>query len=262
MARRSGCVFCGGGPLSAEHVFSRRWIERLSPGATSHTHELVRSVAPGEPDLRRTYTTKSPEGMVVSDAICVRCNNGWMNDLDLAVQPLLNSIADGKDVVVSADERRRFATWACKIALVMYASTGDTTLAPDVFRAFASRPDPLPDALVLLASQAEIDGETRQTATPLYTAPEAWHETAAFAATFRIQHLVVQVRLPLREGISPAVRSEDTDLVVRLWPDDGPATWPLARAIEDEEAFQRFAFLARLDKPPPIRALDAPPDAA
>jgi hypothetical protein len=248
MAGIGGCVFCGGGPLSAEHVFSRRWIARFSPGATSHTHELVRSVAPGEPDLCRTYTTKSPEGMVVSGAVCVRCNNGWMNDLDLAVQPLLNAIVDGADVAVSADERRLLATWACKIALVMYSGTGDGTLPAHVFRAFASQPSPLPGALVLLANQAEIDGETHQTATPLYAARDAWDEAAAFAATFRIQHLVGQVRLPLSLGLSPEVRSEDADLVVRLWPDDGPATWPPARAIEDEEAFRRFAFRSSLDE--------------
>ncbi len=243
MAAIAGCVFCGGGPLSAEHVFSRRWIERFSPGATSHTHELVRSVAPGEPDVRRTYTTKLPEGMVVNGAVCERCNSGWMNDLDLAIQPLLNAIVDGEDVPVSADQRRMLATWACKIALVMHAGTGDSTLPTDIFLAFASKPEPLPAAVVLVAEQAEIDGETRQTATPLYGGPDAWDEAAAFAGTFRIQHLVVQVRLPLRLGLSPEVRPEDRDLVSQLWPDDGSVRWPPPRPIQDEEAFRRFAFL-------------------
>jgi hypothetical protein len=205
----SGCIFCGGGPLSAEHVFSRRWIERFSPGATSYTHELVRSTSPGEAELRRTYKKEAPHGMVVSGAVCERCNNGWMNDLDLAVQPLVNAITDGADVAVSAEQRRLLATWTCKIALVMYAGTGDTTLPPDFFRTFASRPAPLPDVLVLLAVQAEIEGETRQTAAPLYGSPDAWDDAAAFAATFRIQHLVIQVRLPLRPGLSSEVRAED-----------------------------------------------------
>jgi hypothetical protein len=247
MAAIGGCVFCGGGPLSTEHVFSRRWIERFSPGASSHTHELLRSVAPGGPYMRRTYTTKSPEGMVVSGAVCERCNNGWMNNLDLAVQPLLNAITDGANVSVSAEQRRLLATWACKIALVMYAGTGDTTLSPDVFQTFASQPEPLPGVLVVLAKQAEIEGETRQTATPLYGNPDAWDQAAAFAATFRVRNLVIQVRLPLRMGVSPEVRFEDSDLVVQLWPDSGPVTWPPPRPIRDEQAFRRFAFLRNGD---------------
>ena len=107
------CIFCGGQNLSREHVYSRAWIERLVPEAESHSNRLARGY--GEPVPVANWT--SSEADVVVRCVCAECNNEWMNDLDRAVEPIVNEMCRGKNRVRVVDGALQvLGAWAVKMA--------------------------------------------------------------------------------------------------------------------------------------------------
>jgi hypothetical protein len=89
MAR--SCVFCGGTPLTREHVFPR-WLARVLPAQDRWRGQDL-AVVGGEsitssdlPVTTRRMGEPFPDSTVAR--VCARCNNGWMNDLEEASRSL------------------------------------------------------------------------------------------------------------------------------------------------------------------------------
>ncbi|MBB5911280.1 hypothetical protein BJY24_000147 [Nocardia transvalensis] len=53
--------------------------------------------------------------------VCAPCNNGWMNDLDLAVETILVDLAEGRETEIVAARADSLVAWAAKTVAV-YAS--------------------------------------------------------------------------------------------------------------------------------------------
>ena len=84
------CIFCEEGGLSKEH-FWPEWASALLPHYPNNRHveqlfttENAKLVAPPELRSRQGHSwTKTIR------AVCKRCNNGWMSELETAVKPIL-----------------------------------------------------------------------------------------------------------------------------------------------------------------------------
>jgi hypothetical protein len=62
-------------------------------------------------------------------AVCETCNNGWMNDLDIAVRPLIEPMIKGYNATLTAAQQITVATWATmKTAVFEYVWTDDPVL--------------------------------------------------------------------------------------------------------------------------------------
>lgn len=49
--------------------------------------------------------------------VCKLCNNGWMSDLEVAVEPIMRAIFQGKDIDKLGDpELKVVAKWSAKTA--------------------------------------------------------------------------------------------------------------------------------------------------
>lgn len=113
MATRKLCIFCGRSDrkISSEHAWPN-WIRVLfAPGPSTITSGPVN----GAP---RKWIARDDMGVKVN-AICKPCNEGWMNDLEVAVRPLLSApIRHGTAVSLSAEQQGVVAGWAYKTAMV------------------------------------------------------------------------------------------------------------------------------------------------
>src|SRR4051812_46683479 len=108
------CIFCGGGPLTLEHVWPA-WLIALFPALPSTI--TFRG--------RERQATTSDELTV--RAVCEKCNGGWMSDLEQQAKPLLMELLEerpysfmppGMQDVISA--------WAVKTVMVF-----EHVLGPD-----------------------------------------------------------------------------------------------------------------------------------
>lgn len=89
----------------------------------------------------RLLKRRRPE--LVTKSVCRTCNSGWMNDLDLAAQPLLNPMTQGQAVNLQLPEVNLLAAWLCKTAIVTDTAQPDgPALGQDHARYLLSRRTP------------------------------------------------------------------------------------------------------------------------
>lgn len=119
---RSGCVFCGGSPLSNEHLFPQ-WVTKLlvddprgyPPGKLSHAIvSQGKEISRWESDTPLAFTVHT---------VCESCNNGWMSNIEYEAKRYLEPIITGSEAV-TLDEHALsvVATWMGLRALMRWST--------------------------------------------------------------------------------------------------------------------------------------------
>src|SRR4051812_4070180 len=103
------CAFCGGLPLTSEHVWPTRFEKYLSkPRLARFRHTRQR----GEETVSR-YEHKQLDSKV--RAVCESCNHGWMQTLDEEVESIVAALMRGTSVSLDATSQELFTRWALKV---------------------------------------------------------------------------------------------------------------------------------------------------
>ena len=105
------CVFCGGGPLTLEHVWPQ-WVRRdVYSAATSFVHDFAPRTGTVDP--------WSSQGIDITvRAVCATCNGGWMSALEGVAKTTLIPMSEGKYRVLKNDDQQIICLWALKTALM------------------------------------------------------------------------------------------------------------------------------------------------
>ncbi len=130
------CVFCGGKPLTKEHIWpkwARRkltstaqepyWKERLV-GPLSHVPQVT--ATGGEGRAYAEQHSAAPLYSMTTRSVCASCNGGWMSQLEEEARPILEAMLSRHGRTLHEDGQRILAAWAVKTAL-----TFQQTLSPD-----------------------------------------------------------------------------------------------------------------------------------
>jgi hypothetical protein len=104
------CMFCGGGPLTSEHVFARWLRDRMQ----------VEGINVSDAEGRRLWSQGSFD--IEANVVCGRCNSGWMSRLEGACRPILGDpILYGSTIHLHEHQQRTVAMWAVKTAMILEA---------------------------------------------------------------------------------------------------------------------------------------------
>lgn len=114
---RRTCIFCGATDLTREHIF-RRALKKYVDDPNIET-SLPRDSSTPPPVFERTVKRA-----------CASCNNGWMNDLENRVEPVLSEMIRGRVVLISDTAAADLATWAVKTAITRSYADPDRSLLP------------------------------------------------------------------------------------------------------------------------------------
>ena len=119
------CVFCGGLPLTREHVYPQ-WLRQFSGPQSFISREGAYQPSTPEAVVRQNVHSKYVEVLeqrgaktpnlheVTVKAVCSTCNNGWMSTLEGEVRPILKKLADHTSLVLDRKHKTRLAAWAHK----------------------------------------------------------------------------------------------------------------------------------------------------
>ena len=140
------CVFCGGTPISKEHVWAQWMRPYLPPGQGTQVIQEGRffensSTVRAGP-LNRKGDLRSQKLKVV----CKPCNEGWMGTIQQKTKPILLPLLTREHGAIVADEREILATWVTMFTFVYAVSAPEYTTQNDSQRrAFMeSRSPPTP----------------------------------------------------------------------------------------------------------------------
>jgi hypothetical protein len=134
------------------------------------------------------------------------------------------------------------ATWATKMALVMECLFSRSIVPQEVRDHLYREQQPHPSVRIWVATMETWDGETRTTPMSLRSAAEVGGLEQAYLVTFRMLHLVIQVVVPLHEGVRPE-HDEWGELHSEVsWPRDEGLAMPLARdrMLRDDRDYYRL----------------------
>jgi hypothetical protein len=116
------CIFCGASNVTREHVFSQWTHKHLNPPKPGRTE---RRMAIRYFDRMEIVNYKLPGAMRDWQIKCVcggdknTCNNGWMRELEEAVEPILTPIILGEEIRLFEADHKLIATWAVLKVMVM-----------------------------------------------------------------------------------------------------------------------------------------------
>lgn len=166
------CAWCGGGPLTVEHVFSKKWLARLVRSEGWRSELTQRRCSDGLNEEAEWTRRAGKGGGLEIKAFCKKCNSGWMQVLDEAARPLLTHLCFAETGTIKFPEgNHMIARWATKIALVLDTALAPPAIPQETRKAFFHDKEPPPGTLIWLAAMARSPTEMRQTCMTLVPAP-------------------------------------------------------------------------------------------
>jgi hypothetical protein len=237
------CGFCQKpNKISNEHVFGQ-WLTALltSGEATGFRHELRR---PGHKSVVRESVSLDTQVRMP----CRPCNEGWMNDLEKAMQRVLPPlIRNGDGVRLSIETQAAIAAWAVKTAMVVeFLRPRDIQyFTPNDRLSLMVNRVPTGDmgAHVWIGAFVGPNDGMRSSASRLSSAP---HGADAYELLVALRKLLVQVFVKRGSATNDIyVRPGDWDRwLLEIWPPSREIVWPPADAFTDFALpFERFMAL-------------------
>jgi hypothetical protein len=116
------CIFCGGLPLSKEHIYASWMGPYLSPNidGTVHTKILEQVRTNGMRDeVHATLSIKPGDHRSRKlRVVCAACNNGWMSLLQERARPHLAPLLNGEWTRLTLEAQTAISAWACMFTMV------------------------------------------------------------------------------------------------------------------------------------------------
>lgn len=109
-----GCIFCGGTPLTREHL----WPDWLRRQLKIQMPFSVRIEQEEDGVETRDINFETPPFNQQVKAVCAECNNGWMAAIEAAAKPILWPLIHAEGRRLDSDEQRALARWALLRACV------------------------------------------------------------------------------------------------------------------------------------------------
>lgn len=226
MSAKRSCIFCGGTPLTVEHVLPK-WLQDVIPGHGLLTHSWR---DPETGDVRE-WTTSLVD--FKAKAVCARCNQGWLSQLEGDAKPFLSSMIRGRRRTYYDRGRELCALWALKTVMMLeYGQPEERRSIPvshfgELYRAQAV----LPDVRVWFGATTFGSGALAATRTidlQLETGDEH-----GYSGTLCVGHLVFEVvRVHIGDWEKLQIQRPLDRALVPLWPVDHPVEWPPAAQLE------------------------------
>jgi hypothetical protein len=227
------CVFCGGSPVTREHVWPG-WFRRIEGIEEKLPHRVVMEERGEVMDDREWQ--KKPFELTVR-AVCGRCNNGWMAELEEEAKLVMEGMLAGRGRVLHSGAQRTLAKWATKTAMMQDLQWIPRARAifPGHYLHLYEEGEPAPGTQVWLAAysaaQAAVAGvaalEVGTTANPN---PERRN---LFVWTFTVGRLAFQVLGTTDPVLAGLEVNWQNARVLRLWPAGPSVTWTSAPALND-----------------------------
>lgn len=237
MTTNRRCIFCGGTPLTNEHVFPR-WAHRLVTGSDPKGHAVIpdsyafSEIGPALDLNGEIEVIDNKPGRLVVNAphlqtksVCAPCNNGWMSGLEAEAKPLISRLMQGQQVKASKEEASTLVRWAQKTCATLHqcGSADLTFISADVLRALKAGDPPPGQWHIRLARVTEANlhyyshtplmariGKGEADATEATPASEWYEQTIGVQSMFSIGGVLFIVRYSPYEFMGPT--SLDCDL--------------------------------------------------
>jgi hypothetical protein len=223
--------------MTGEHVWPK-WLKGRFPPAPKTVPHSLETTSGG---LRQWGAP--PFNQTVRD-VCHGCNTGWMSDLEVATQPILEPLLAGQTTTLDENSQRILAAWGLKTAMMSSLVNPNASIFPSAhFRAlYDSRLQPRPPdgSHVVVFRYGGIQWASYYRSHGLVLAfegAEGMPNAPAHGATFTIGQLGFQIFGSELEGLGFDNVDGPLERVFlrQILPFVRPLTWPETPLLSDEQ---------------------------
>jgi hypothetical protein len=244
MSQELRCLFCQqrDAKISVEHILSASIRRHI--GGTDYTATIYRQPKGGRLEQRGEFETPTPT--FTRRIYCELCNNGWMQEMDVAAEPVLGPLIHGEDARLSLDDQKQLATWSWKVALVCESLAGASRQVPDdeFHRFFLDRRPPPGEPIDLMHYTGGTIRHEYARREITQTADVEVPRAHAVLITVIIEQFVMQTSVPVTGLARRAIINADDRVVI--WPSTIQGVrWPPPIGFDDD----RLRMLTTQDWP-------------
>jgi hypothetical protein len=240
------CAFCEREePLTLEHAFPR-WIGALFPPADSITHKHT-----SEGKVLWTHTAKELDAKV--RRVCVRCNTGWMHQLEGLARPVISPLVQtpmfGRRRGLMPTEQEIIALWAVKTALMCeFLHTPSRSAPQEHFRAiYRSKKPPITTTVWVGAYDGRKELDYNHRRLRIETTDPSMPYTQGYLTAFLIGRLALYV-MGSEEPATMHLSNHAQRAVIEVWPRQHLLPrWP-PQVILDDEGIEGFLLSVAPDR--------------
>jgi hypothetical protein len=231
------CIYCRTNPAgSNEHIFGTWLITDLTavlgraPGHGWIGSEENRREIHGREGRANRYSFD-----FTTDTVCHRCNNGWMNNVDIKARRTVHSLMRGDRTLLTGKARARVAAWAAKTAVTARFAHVEPDYVSELWtnELFNSHKAPR-DWLVWLAHYRGNEGLKYLAEDVRVTAPNSPTDVLiphGVLMTMVLGQLCVQI---LGFENTFALTESDITTALQIWPaSPRRCNWPLNGFVDD-----------------------------
>lgn len=164
------------------------------------------------------------------------CNSGWMHDLDLAAEPIIEACAVlGTARTFDPDEQKALSRWAALVTFLFEQMTEAPTTPPERLAEFRETLEPPQGMVASLAVTNPPDGSFELNAWVNSVQLEsASYRGDGHFCTFRIQHLVCRTVIPPAH-LNIALHGPEDQFLTPIWPPGPGIDWPPPSVIPPDQ---------------------------
>jgi hypothetical protein len=240
------CVFCGGSPVTAEHVWPG-WLTRAAPAPRPLVTQLQRRTDHTRRAQPAPRQWVAPAYSVTVRVPCASCNNGWMSELEKATRPLLEPMLHGDVRILDQERQAQLAAWAFKTtAMLEFTYPQERAIQAADLEWLFEHQEPPASVRIWIASYRGVERnvfyrhDVMQLGRPAEDTVGMRHDAplpppVAYGVTFGVRHVAFQLFGTTRPSLRVHHEGIAAQAFEQIWPTRTAFTWPPDIAIGDDD---------------------------
>jgi hypothetical protein len=235
--KRGECIFCGGSPLSKEHIWAD-WLQDYIPRTFTKTAHNVSIVAESQSEKFKGKVNRpgDPHSQRLR-VVCESCNNGWMSDIQNRVKENLSKLVLGQPADFSPGARLLLANWAVMFTYIWeQAEPKLITSSQEERRSFMNGLAPPPGWAVWIGSYSGSKWRGRSWRRSGYIEGLGQERVPVQSTTFTPGKIAIHTYSSLLMPVREKVFADDNHLYT-IWPTAG-SLLAFSAPLSDEDVDQ------------------------
>jgi hypothetical protein len=179
--------------------------------------------------------------------VCGRCNNGWMNDLEISARRFLEPMIDGIPQSLDANAQATVASWVAKTAMMLGLIEPDRPVPPGQYRELLHGRRPPANCLIWAAAYMPDEPLYGSVSIPLrleVKGPSTTVDSFGYVVTLQLGHIAFQV---FGYGTEGPINLGSLDhgyfqrYLTSVWPATNLVNWPPPLALTGREQLNALA---------------------
>ena len=237
---RKVCIFCGGTPVTEEHIWPQ-WSQPVLPKSEGHRRFIFtgRRSRPTA-NIKKLYDRQGSVFTVRIRRVCGPCNSGWMNDYEQTVRTVVTRMMIGKRVLLAPASARTLAEYLTYKCMVIDWSDDDNLLPREANHRFYTDREIPPFTSIHLFHCFEGPWRSAMRSHHFavcraedFTGPDMPKNTKSFAVGLGDLFVLLTFSTQLDLGME-----FERNVAVRLWPPtvELGLSWPPRYPIDSQQA--------------------------